>query len=320
MPDEILFPFLAVAAGVGLLIMAGWYFTTVVLARRRRALKRRITGPEDSEHTLLLEDQLARQRRGAAGRLDARFNLMIERTGMDLEPGLALAIMMLVGMALAAGVFVWRYEEDAWLAIPSFFLGAGVVYLFYLYRQSVWKRTLQDQLPDALFLLARSVRAGRSVDQSFQLISDQGVPPLSKEFGRMSRQLELGLPLNQVLEIESQRLELVDFNVFASVLALHRTTGGSLPVILDRIAASTRDRNQFDKQYRASTAMARHAVKVVVAVTAIIFIYLFFFQREMAMRYFDFSQGYFGLYLFLTALGLQLTGALWMYWYFRHGY
>ena len=54
--------------------------------------------------------------------------------------------------ALAGFVFVWRMETEPWLALPAFFLGAGVPLAVFWWRQGQWRRTLQGQLPDTLFL------------------------------------------------------------------------------------------------------------------------------------------------------------------------
>jgi tight adherence protein B len=175
-------------------------------------------------------------------------------------------------------------------------------------------------LPDALYLLARSVRAGRSIDQGIQLVGEAGVQPLAREFSRMHRQLELGLSLSQTLQIAANRINLLDFNVFASVLSLHRGTGGNLPTILDRIAAATRDRNQFEGQYRAATVLGRYCSIFIVALACFIMFYLFFFQREWAMKFFDTRYGFTGIYLFCIAIGLEILGGLVLVWFLRHDY
>src|SRR5947209_3696923 len=136
-----------------------------------------------------------------------------------------------------------------------------------------------------------SCRAARSVDQAFQLIGEQGVRPLSRDFAGMHSQLELRLPLSQVLHSTSRRLGIADFNVFASVVSLHRTTGGNLPLLLDRLAATTRDRNQFDRQYRAATVLGRYSAAFIGLMAAVILFYFFFFQRDLAQRYFETSTG-----------------------------
>src|SRR5262249_9332749 len=131
------------------------------------------------------------------------------------------------------------------------------------------------------------------------------------------QQLELGLSLGQVLQNAARRIGLVDFNVFASVLSLSRSIGGNLPVILDRLASATRDRNQFEGQYRAATVLGRYSAVFIAGLAAFILFYLFFFQPEWAARFF--ASGV-GIFLFCLALALELGGLLLLYWLLKYEY
>ena len=113
---------------------------------------------------------------------------------------------------------------------------------------------------------------------------------------------------------------LVDFNVFASVLSLHRSTGGNLPIILDRLAAATRDRNQFEGQYRAATVLGRYSAAFIIFMVLVILVFLSFFQRDWFLRFFDVSLGYTGLMLFLSAITLEVLGGLLLYWFMKRDY
>lgn len=314
MPPEVLTPFLAVMAAGAMTVFAGWYFISNALARRREQLNRRLAGdPVDEPLELFREPP----RSGWAARFDSGFADLVSRTGLDLDASLALGIILLSGVSLATAVLVWRYEQEPWLSLPAFFVGCAIPLTWLVWRQNAWRRILQDQLPDALFLLARSLRAGRSVEQGLQLLGDQGVPPLAREFARMYRQTELGLSLPQVLQTAAKRLRLVDFNVFASIVSLQRATGGNLPALLDRVAASTRERNQFERQYRTATVMGRWSAAFISSLALLILFYFFFFQRDWAMRYFETPAG---ITLFCTALGLEALGLLLMFWLMRYEY
>jgi tight adherence protein B len=316
MSDETLIPFLAVFAAVGFLFLAVWYIVVTILNRRRQMMQRRMG--TDSEPTLML-DELPGQGppRDMSTKINRGFDRMIERTGLDLSPTMALAIMVFFGVVLGAIVFVWQFEEEPWLGIPAFFVGAMLALLFFYWRKGVWHRTLENQLPDALFLLARSMRAGRSIDQAIQLVGEHGTQPLAREFTRMHRQLELGLSLPQVVQNEAARLEIIDFSVFASVISLHRVTGGSLPVLLDRLAITTRDRNNFRRQFRAATVLGRWSAVVIMVLVAAILIHLFFFQREWAMRFFESTTG---LAMFGTAIALEFLGLATLFWMLNYDY
>jgi tight adherence protein B len=316
MSERDLIPFLAIFAGVGLLFVLIWFYLVPAIQRRRAHMQQRI-GSTESSHSIVLDELPGQEPKDWVSRFDRGFQRWVARTGLDMSPNLALAIIVFCGVLLGAIVLVWRFEEEPWVAIPAFFLGALVPIIWLWRRSRYWQRYLQDQFPDTLFLLARSMRAGRTIDQAFQTVAEQGIPPWTQEFNRMHRQLELGLSLSQTVQSEADRLGLLDFNIFASVVGLHRTTGGNLPVLLDRLAISTRDRNQFRKQYRAATVLGRYSAAFIAFLVGVILVYLFFFQREWAMRFFDTGVG---ISLFTTAILLEIGGGLLLYWFLRYDY
>jgi tight adherence protein B len=165
-----------------------------------------------------------------------------------------------------------------------------------------------------LFLMARSLRLGMSIDQSIGVLGEHGVAPLSREFARMYRQLELGLAIHQVLKISADRLRLVDFSVFASVLSLHRSTGGNLPVLMDRLAATTRDHNQLRGYYRTATSLGRYGNIVMFLLAGVTVAYLAFFQTEISSHYFDSVPG---MTLFGIGVGLMIIAVIVYYFLVR---
>ena len=145
--------------------------------------------------------------------------------------------------------------------------------------------------------------------------------PLSIEFARMYRQIDLGIPVDQVVHGTADRLRLVDFNIFASVVSLHRATGGNLPALLDRLAISTRDRIQFEGQLRSATVLGRYSTAMIGGMALVILIYLFFYQTNFDTRqYFDLSAGYTGITLLATAVGFELLGLALLFWMLRFDY
>lgn len=310
MPVDVLIPFLAVFGFVALAVLGVWLLVAWRVEKRRQFLAHRM-GTEDAiEAPLIVPPDPSTW----SGRFDIAFSRLMERTRLDIDPLASSGIVLLAGVLTAGIVFVWRAEEEPWLALPAFILGVAGALGFFWWRNRAWRRVVRNQLPDAIFLLARALRAGRSLEQAFELVGEQGVAPISREFARMCRQMGLGLSLTQVLEITAQRLDVVDFNVFAAVLALHRPSGGNLPAILDRLGSSTRDRLHFESQYRAATIMGRISAGFITLMVGVILVYFFFYQRDLVARFFESSTG---IMLFVSALLLQVIGGLMLYWFLR---
>jgi tight adherence protein B len=304
-----LLPFLAVFTVIAVVVMAGWLIVATRLERLRKFHEHRMGMDPELDAPLI-----APPPKTFAGRIDHAFQAMLDRTLLNIEPLAGSGMVVLVGVVLAGIVFVWRIEEDPWMALPAFIVGATATVGFLWWRNRRWRTVLRNQMPDALYLLARALRAGRSLEQAFQLVGDQGVAPLSREFARMHRQMELGLGLTPVLEITARRVDVVDFNVFAAVLAMHRPTGGNLPTILDRLAAATRERIQFEGQFRAATTMGRVSAGFILLMVGVIMCYFFFVDREVAVHFFDTTTG---VMLFAVAATLEVIGGALLFYLLR---
>ena len=299
--------------GAASVFLVMWILVSLFLSRRRAEVERRVRPGEDSDPIILLDGPMAdRGPFGSWRRLYRTAQEWLHRADLGLDLPEAAAITLFCGVVLAALVYFWREsEEEGWLAIPTFFIGAAIPLGVIAYRQRRWRLRLQDQLPDTLFLMSRSLRSGMSIDQSIQVIGDHGVAPLSREFSRMHRQLELGLSLPQVLQTTAERVRLTDFRVFSSVLSLHRTTGGNLPVVVDRLAQSTRDRNQLRGYYRTMTSLGRLGSVIAIILICVILFYMFFFLRDLAAHYFETAAG---LTMFVIGMTLLLSGVV-LLWY-----
>jgi len=112
------------------------------------------------------------------------------------------------------------------------------------------------------------------------------------------------------LQTIAQRVSVVDFSVFASIIALHRNTGGQLPLLLDRLAAGVRDRVQYQGQFRAATAMGRVSAIALGAAVPLIFLWYVIFQPE-AVQVFIETPG--GIAMLTTAFALEIIGVFWLY-------
>lgn len=280
-----------------------------LMEKRRAALQRRLNGhdtPSDPE--LALDAPVSRTPQGLFGRMDTAFNSMIQHTGMDVEPAQALALIALVAVALCAVLFFWRGE--LWLSVLGLIVGGGGTLIVFLVLQSRYRRQLSEQLPDAYYLLARSLRAGLSLEQAIALTGEQGAKPLATEFQRCAAQLQLGLAVPAALELVGRRMHMLDFDVFATTVSLHYTMGGNLAMLLDRLAASTRDRNHFRGYFRTATALSRVTAIAIGAMTPALLLYYAIFPPEHVLAFFQSSSGWTAL---AVAGVLQLIGVVWMY-------
>jgi tight adherence protein B len=128
------------------------------------------------------------------------------------------------------------------------------------HRRSV---ELSEQLPDALDLTARTLRAGHALSDALRACATELPPPIAAELGRVYEEHRLGRDLRDALmHMADRNASNFDLRLVVSCLLLQRKTGGNLVELLDNIATTVRARFVFDAKVRALTAEARLSASV----------------------------------------------------------
>jgi tight adherence protein B len=132
--------------------------------------------------------------------------------------------------------------------LPRFWLGR---------RKSGRLNAFNKSLPDTITLLANALRAGSSFLQAIELVVRESRPPISTEFGRVIREVNLGLPFEQALENMVRRVRSDDLELMATAISIQHTVGGNLAEILDSIAYTIRERVRIKGEIKSLTAQQR---------------------------------------------------------------
>ena len=172
---------------------------------------------------------------------------------------LAIWAVSIVGVPLLMIVFSLGIPT---LRNPVFLLIGGLIG-FFLPRLWLGRRksgrlnAFNKQLPDTITLLANALRAGSSFLQAIELVVRESRPPVSTEFGRVIREVNLGLPFEQALENMVRRVRSDDLELMATAISIQHTVGGNLAEILDSIAFTIRERIRIKGEIRTLTAQQR---------------------------------------------------------------
>jgi tight adherence protein B len=132
--------------------------------------------------------------------------------------------------------------------LPRFWLGR---------RKNGRLGSFNKQLPDTITLIANALRAGSSFLQAIELVVRESRPPISTEFGRVIREVNLGLPFDQALENMVRRVRSDDLELMATAISIQHQVGGNLAEILDSIAYTIRERVRIKGEIRTLTAQQR---------------------------------------------------------------
>jgi len=167
----------------------------------------------------------------------------------------AMALMTIPGLALG---FLWPLLINGpvtAVALASV-LGASP-YLFVRHKRKVRMDRMEEQLPEALDFLARSMRAGHAFTITLEMVGEEIVDPLGQEFRTLFNEQNLGAPLDIAMRNFANRVPLLDIRFFTSSVLLQKQTGGNLSEILSRLAYVIRERFRLKGQVKAASAHGR---------------------------------------------------------------
>lgn len=163
--------------------------------------------------------------------------------------GIPLALILLSPFVQAFGSpLVWLIGGLIGFMLPRFWLGR---------RKGGRLKAFNKQLPDTITLIANALRAGSSFLQAIELVVRESRPPISTEFGRVIREVNLGLPFEQALENMVRRVRSDDLELMATAISVQHQVGGNLAEILDSIAYTIRERVRIKGEIQTLTAQQR---------------------------------------------------------------
>jgi tight adherence protein B len=182
----------------------------------------------------------------------------IQQAGLNWSSTRLLTMMAVAGiLGLVVGTMLPFLVNGP---ITAVVLGLACSTLPYLYvRQKRQRRlnTLEEQFPEALDFLSRSMRAGHAFSISLEMVGEEMADPLGQEFRALFNEQNLGAPLDVALRNFGLRVPLLDVRFFTSSVLLQRQTGGNLSEILTRLAYVIRERFRLKGQVKAASAHGR---------------------------------------------------------------
>jgi tight adherence protein B len=194
-----------------------------------------------------------------------------------------------------------------WLAL---LVGAAVATLpvMYMRRKAEARlRKFEEQFPDCLEFIARSMRAGHAFSVSLDLVHREYGEPLAGEMRRAFEEQNLGQPLEIVLRKLAQRMPSMDVHFFASAVLMQKRTGGNLAELLERLAQLIRERFKLRARVRAISAMGIMSGRVLGSIPAVVALLMLVLNPTYIRFFVDDPVG---RELLAGSLGLQFIGFL----------
>ncbi len=196
------------------------------------------------------------------GNLLSRFDFVEGMRARITQAELSWSVGRLTAMMLLAGAFsLLILSGFGWLPFGIAFLlacgAASLPYLYVLRRRGKRFRQFEEQFPDALDFLARSLRAGHPLPISLEMLAQEEAPPLATEMRTTAEERKLGMPLDQALSNLAKRMPLLNVRLFVAAVKLQSRTGGKLGEVLGGLAETMRESTAVQGEVRSLAAHGR---------------------------------------------------------------
>lgn len=201
-------------------------------------------------HVGALEKVLARTA-GLSGPLDRLI------TQADVKISVGTLVMASALLTLLTYLIVDWLTYSFLFALAVAPMAGALPYLYVKRRRTQRFDKFEEQFPEAIELLARSLRAGHAFPTGMMMVADEMPAPIGTEFKLLYDRQNFGMPLPEALRGLADRVPLLDARFFVTAVLTQRETGGNLSEVLDNLATVIRDRFKVKRQVRVLTAHGR---------------------------------------------------------------
>ncbi|MCB9777213.1 MAG: type II secretion system F family protein [Alphaproteobacteria bacterium] len=211
--------------------------------------------PGDSLFRTQVKDELAQ----ALGSTGERMEILLQQAAVNYTVSGLLTRMALFGLLGLVIMFVLLRNAFGVIGI----IVAFVPYIVLVSQANARASKISQQLPEALDLMARGLRAGHGLSDAFRMCAEEMPQPISVEFGRVYEEHNLGRDMREALVNLTRRNPAnFDMRIFVSSVLLQRDTGGNMIEILQNISKTIRDRFVFQGKVKSMTAEARFSAYI----------------------------------------------------------
>jgi tight adherence protein B len=303
----------AIAVFIASLIFLATQIIGRMVFREETAIRRRLSAIADKEESLRkknLDKSLDKKNRNfsaffSGGKILKTLSDELSLAAIPLRSEEFILIWIIVTVAPASLVAVFRFN----LFVCTALILMGALLAPILLQQAKRKRMalFNSQLSDSLSIMGNCLKAGFSLHQSIESIAREMPDPVSKEFSRTLREIQLGVAMEKALGNMAERIKNDDLELIVSAILIQRQTGGNLSEILETISNTIKERIKIKKDVRVLTANARTSGLIVGMLPVFILGLLMLINPEYVSLFFTTRAG---ITMLIIAVILETIGFL----------
>lgn len=184
-----------------------------------------------------------------------------QRAAIAFSPKQLIMIMAGVSVAAFLALTIGTETSPPVRMLMAVAIGVGGVYLWVSMKANKRMGMIEEQLPDAVELMVRSLRVGNPFNNAISLVSKEIQDPLASEFGIIADEAAYGRDIGEALKDMAERLDMQDLRFLAVAVSIQQQAGGNLAEILAGLAKVIRARFRLFRRVKAITAEAKWSGK-----------------------------------------------------------
>jgi tight adherence protein B len=194
----------------------------------------------------------------------------LEQAGMHLTVTRFVGLQLFLALILAIILKLLSPLPVIVIIVISLIAGISLPYFYIIYRRKKRMQRFDEQLPDALDYIARSLRAGNPFSAALKSVSTEMNDPIGTAFGQTFDEMNYGLELEDALYNLGDRVGSEEVQYFITAVLVQRTTGGNLAEVLNRIASVMRERARTFREVIIQASEMRLSARVLIALPFVV--------------------------------------------------
>ncbi len=234
----------------------------------------------------------------------------------DLPAAYAASPKIVGPVAVILGVVAFNLSNRIISPVYSVLVGVTVSLCLarYLFKRKtkIYNAIMFRQIPDAMSLMLRAVRAGLPVAEAVRNVGRESMSPTQEEFARVAGETALGMPIDVAIRRMAERTQIQEYAFFAVIIGLHAQTGGNLSETLENLADMVRRRVAMAAKGKALSAEGRLSAGVVAALPFVVGLITLVFTPGYLMEFVTNPRGptLIGVFVALLSIGMFVSHLL----------
>lgn len=180
-----------------------------------------------------------------------------QKANIAFSPQQLLLVMALLSAVAYVGLSIGTNAEPGIRSLIAVVMGVGGVYMWVNGKAKKRLTMIEEQLPDAIELMVRSLRVGHPFSSAIQIVAKEVADPLGTEFGMIADEAAYGRDVTESLKSLAERMDMQDLRFLAVAVTIQQQAGGNLAEILDGLAKVIRARFRLFRRVKAITSEAK---------------------------------------------------------------